>query len=277
MPFSSDYDKQKPMHATLILTVFNGASFLTQALQSIERERGPGMEIIIVDDGSQDQSISLIEKWPFKVVRHQEQKGVAAARNSGLRHAQGEYLFFLDYDDVLAEGSLHRRLAWHREHPEAWAMAGQPAGIINAEGEVLRQYQHVLHPDYSFPQKLSLDFFRSGGAYPVACWNLSWKRTLFDEIGYFNEELTIGEDFDFLMRVLTRYPLAVLRLPTVWRRWHKHNISVDTTSRPRLRPETIAILTRLCHQYQIPVPHTWNLWESSYQPGQLDSANLFPS
>lgn len=231
---------------------------------SLLREGLDNLEILVVDDGSTDGALATISDLRVTVLKLGANRGVAAARNAGIEVARGRYLTFLDADDLLFPGGILWRLEWLERHPEARALAGRPAGIIDAKGEPIPELKHVLHPEYQPPKLLTLDYFRKGNAYPVAMWNFLFRRDLIEEVGRFDERMEIAEDFDYLLRVLERTDIPVEFQPIVLRRLHDSNVSVTTEDgAPHLKPETIAYAQAVLDRLGVS-PDQWNLWETGY-------------
>jgi len=100
------------MKLSIIIPIYNAENYLDRCLASIQKQSFSDYEILLIDDGSSDQSLSMCESWGsgdrrIKVL-HQTNQGVSSARNKGLRMAQGEFVMFIDADDELAEGYLER-------------------------------------------------------------------------------------------------------------------------------------------------------------------------
>lgn len=93
------------MLLSIIIPAYNAAAFLPRTIESIKTQNFKDYEIIIVDDGSTDNTKKILEKYQVRVIE-QNHQGAAAARNTGLKHAVGEYVFFMDSDDTLKKGAL---------------------------------------------------------------------------------------------------------------------------------------------------------------------------
>jgi len=118
-----------PPAVSVILPTFNRARFIPEALESIQSQQWPSMELIVVDDGSTDGTRDLIERvgdrftHPIRYI-FQENSGAYAARNTGLEHAQGDFIAFYDSDDLWYPHHLERLAAALTRHPDvAWAYA----------------------------------------------------------------------------------------------------------------------------------------------------------
>jgi glycosyltransferase involved in cell wall biosynthesis len=162
---------------SVIVPAYNGASFYESAVGSIVLQNFADVEIIVVDDGSTDGLNEIVRP----VVRYlrQERKGPASARNTGLRAASGDWIAFLDIDDLWAAGHLARL--------GAALVEDRDAGI--AQG-LVRQF--VLLPDGG--RLLS-------GAYRMPyLGSCLFRRQVFQQCGEFDEDMTMGEDYDLMFR-----------------------------------------------------------------------------
>ena len=94
------------MKLSIIIPAYNAEAYLPQCLDSILAQKHQGCEVIVVDDGSTDGTAALLERYPDVKVVHQENQGMSTARNRGLDEARGEYILFVDSDDMLTSGAL---------------------------------------------------------------------------------------------------------------------------------------------------------------------------
>ena len=174
-----------------ILPVYNGASYLKAALDSVARQAYGRMELIVVDDGSSDDSARIVHDWaetaplPVRYV-YQENKGPAAARNHGLYLANGEIIAFQDADDIWTDIKLTKQLSLMHSDPSVDVVLGMIQFIS-------RSPQGTWEPS---PGKWSTPGFA-----PVLQAAL-FRRSVFDKIGLLNEELRISEDVEWYLRLL---------------------------------------------------------------------------
>ncbi len=131
------------MRVSVIVPVYNDACNLRRCLTALAA-RPPGCEVLVVDDGSTDDSSSVAATFGARVLRLEANRGPAAARNHGARHAHGEILFFVDADVVLAPGALERAGATFAAHPGLAAVFGSYDARPHAPGLVSR-YRNLLH------------------------------------------------------------------------------------------------------------------------------------
>lgn len=219
---------------SVIIPCYNAARYICATIESVLAQHEPALEIIVVDDGSSDDSVALVRAaYPQVRLIAQANAGVAAARNHGLREARGEWVAFVDADDIWLPGKLAAQFAQLAAAPgcrmnyTAWKVwpsdAPRPAAAELAE--LARGAGDALA--WSGP---------SGWIYPellLDCWvwtsTVMAQRALFDEIGNFDTTLRIGEDYDLWLRASRVTP--ILRVPHPYALYRIHPASI-TKSRP---------------------------------------------
>jgi glycosyltransferase involved in cell wall biosynthesis len=250
---------------SLVVPVLNGRRFIRQAIESCLKETGVKLEILVVDDGSDDDSVGAVSDLNIKTLRHKKNLGIAAALNTGLGAARGKYITVLDCDDWMAPGGLTGRLQYLKTHSKEHVVAGRPAAIVDETGSPMREFRHLLHPDFRAPERLSLSFFRQGGMYPLLTWLFLFERRLCQEVGEFDTSLESAFDCDYLFRVLEKTEIPVLFKPVAFRRWHSTNHSLqDSKTGKELKPRTIDEVIRVCKRYAVPTGGDFSLWENGY-------------
>jgi glycosyltransferase involved in cell wall biosynthesis len=165
---------------SVIVPVFNGATTLLDAIESI-RAQEIDLEIIIVDDGSTDETHALIETLDDVIAIRQDNRGPAAARNNGLEFARAPFVAFLDDDDVWMPQKLRDQLALLEAHPDAALVLG-----------------------YTAFQSRSAEQSWSSVAEPHLLYHLGaalCRRDTFDRIGMLDPALRSSEDVDWFLRV----------------------------------------------------------------------------
>ncbi len=170
---------------SVILPVYNAQDYIAEAIGSILDQRYEPLEIIVIDDGSTDETAKRLSAFKDRILyRYQENKGPAAARNHGMRLAKGAVFAFADADDLWPEGKLSRQL----EHL-----------YREAETEVVIGRQKIEYLPDALERKKGLELLKE----PVVCQGMPMalaRRSAFDKIGLFDETLIYAEDLDWFLR-----------------------------------------------------------------------------
>jgi len=186
---------------SVILPVYNGEVFLDETIQSILKQSYKIHEIIIIDDGSTDSSYSIIEKYAGDViVLRQTNSGQSAARNYGVSYATGNFLAFIDQDDIWYDNHLQilvNNIESTSQRPIGWIYSNLDQ--IDHTGkmiyfDVFRKIPHVAHPKTSLLDCIRTDMFVLPSSALVS-------RAAFDHVGGFDERLIGCEDDDLFLRI----------------------------------------------------------------------------
>jgi glycosyltransferase involved in cell wall biosynthesis len=206
---------------SVIIPTYNRLNFLTNAIDSIRGQNYDGYEIIVVDDGSTDGtsdylvSVSKEVKW-----LRQENKGPAAARNLGTAKATGAYIAFLDSDDVWLPwvlATVHEVILQHKE-PSLICLR-----TMEFEGSMpeLARDELVIESFHDFLETACRPGYVGSGALVI-------KRSVFERIGGFDENMMVGEDLDFFLRAgLQRSFVRVVSPIMLAYRRHMTNVSTS--------------------------------------------------
>jgi glycosyltransferase involved in cell wall biosynthesis len=198
---------------TCIVAVFNGESYLAEALDSMLAQTHPSLDVLVVDDGSTDGTPAVIDRYGDAVRRMWKPNGgPASARNLALRHLRGEFVAFLDADDLWHPEKLARQMARFEARPELEMSLTlvQNFWVPELEDEAERFRDHRLAKPAS-------------GYSTVA---LLARRTVFDRVGRFNEEWRHVHDTEWFLRASdTGVVVELLPEVLVSRRLHPHSRS----------------------------------------------------
>jgi glycosyltransferase involved in cell wall biosynthesis len=215
---------------SVVIPCYNAERWIEATLRSVKAQNWPKLEIIVIDDGSTDRSVELIRaRFPCVTVLQQENSGVAAARNLGIKNASGDWIAFIDADDIWLPGKLHAQ----------WlALTRQPNGrMVYAAWHVwpctTPEPETSLIKDLSQHREDSLQWDGpSGWIYPdlledCCVWTSTVlaHRSLFDEIGVFDEKLRIGEDYDLWLRASQVTQILRISKPLALYRIHSDSIT----------------------------------------------------
>jgi glycosyltransferase involved in cell wall biosynthesis len=199
-----------PPFVSFVIPTFNRAAHVENAIRSALEQTDPDFEVIVVDDGSTDDSASVIERIGDSRVRyvHKENGERGAARNLGVRHAQGKYVYFLDSDDVVTPNHVaHARgLLEELGHPEV--MYSRPRWV-DVDGNALPQFQPADCPDR--PEAVLHDLLRRN----ILGSCLFVRRDIAMLHPYIEDpRFIVGEDWYLALILACRYPVFVTKLVT---------------------------------------------------------------
>lgn len=187
---------------SVLVSSYNYGRFIGAALASVRAQTVPDFEAVVVDDGSTDETFDVLADFlrdpRFRLVR-QEHGGPSRAKSVGIVRARGEYLAFLDADDVWEPTKLQRQLELFDSDPRL-GVAFTRRRFIDPEG------QPVVRPQPVVAERTGLDeLFRQN----VICFSSAMlRRTVAEHVGLFDAGLPLALDYDFWLRVARRYPLA---------------------------------------------------------------------
>jgi glycosyltransferase involved in cell wall biosynthesis len=177
---------------SVVIPVYNGAATIGRALESIFAQTFTDHEIIVVDDGSTDRTRAILEQYGDRVrLVEQPNRGPSAARNNGARHSSGEYLAFLDADDVWMPRKLELTVAAMLADPDA-ALVYSDLIVVNEAGEGFRR-SHI-RPDTAHAPSMDEMLAR---IWPIMPSTVVMRRSAFDRTGGFCEQLSGPEDIHF--------------------------------------------------------------------------------
>jgi len=180
-------------YISVIIPTYNRPDFLKKAIDSVLAQTHAYFELIVVDDGSDDDTAGLVTGYNREIVFiQQENKGPAAARNTGIRAARYDMLAFLDSDDRFVENKLEEQLRVMQENPALLISHTQETWFRN--GRILNQKsKHNKNGGNIFSQSLKLC--------AVSMSTVMTRREIFDRFGLFDEEFICCEDYEFWLRV----------------------------------------------------------------------------
>ena len=223
-----------PGRFSVIVPSYQQGEFLERTVQSILTQDHSDVEIIVQDGGSTDRSVEILKQYGSRLRwETRRDTGQSAAINEGLSKATGEFLCYLNSDDVFCPNALRRVAEFFASYPEAQIVYGL-AGFIDERDEVL-------------------------GAYPVEPWNYArlletcficqpacfWRRSVMQRHGPFDETLRYAMDYEYWLRVGATTPFRLLREKLANSRCHARAKGFDQTG--ALLRTTISVLQRYHH------------------------------
>jgi glycosyltransferase involved in cell wall biosynthesis len=192
---------------SIIIPVFNSEDYLAETIESAKNQTWENKEIIIVDDGSTDNSLTLAQGYACDWIRvyHQENKGASAARNYGLRVAKGSYIQFLDADDLLEAKKLELQVNELLKNPLFIAIGTCIHFIENLEKSEKFPNNLDQMNDREKPINLIKKLYGGVDNVPASMIEIhSWlsPRVIIDKAGLWNEAISVNDDGEFFLRVV---------------------------------------------------------------------------
>lgn len=198
------------MLVSVITPTYNRAKFLKEAISSILNQDYPNFELIVVDDGSIDETASIIDDYGNRIkyirIAHQ---GVSRARNVGISQAKGELISFLDSDDIWRPKKLSIQVEFFKYHPDALVCQTEEIWIRNGVRVNPKKY-HKKPSGMIFEQCLKRCMVSISAA--------MMHKALFEAVGLFDESFPVCEDYDLWLRVAKTYPIYLLEEALVIKR-----------------------------------------------------------
>lgn len=188
---------------SVIIPTYNRRDFLKEAIRSVLEQSFRDFELIVVDDGSKDGTHEMIQREFSGLLTYlyQENQGVSRARNRGLQVAQGEFVAFLDSDDLWLPRKLERQVAFMQSNPDAQICYTDEIWIRRGV-RVNPKKKHAKYSGWIYPRCLPLCIISPSSAL--------MRRELLEQVGGFDEEMPVCEDYDLWLRISARYPVHFL-------------------------------------------------------------------
>ncbi len=191
----------KPL-VSVIIPTYNRAYILDRAIESVLKQSYRPIELIVVDDGSKDETPLLVKRYPLKYVRLPQNFGVSFARNRGILHSKGELLAFLDSDDAFLPKKIEKQVNFFLKHPECQ--------ILQTE-EIWFKGEKRLNPKKYHAKAEGYFLDRAVKLCVVSISTVMIKREVFTELGLFDEEFPVCEDYEYWLRVAIHMPVYLLK------------------------------------------------------------------
>lgn len=201
-----------------IIPAYNAAAFLAEAVGSVRAQTHRAIEIIVVNDGSTDNTREVVQGLGDGIVYvEQPNSGPAAARNTGIRRARGEFIAFLDADDLWQPTKVEKQLAAFAAHPGAALVYTQMVNFSLERGREPRPFPAEVSSGRIFERLLVENLILLSGAMIRA--------DVLREVGGFDEGLITAEDTNLWLKIARRHEIRGLDEVLVLRRKHGDNIS----------------------------------------------------
>ncbi|UWM80245.1 MULTISPECIES: glycosyltransferase family 2 protein [Rhizobium] len=230
-----DVSTMSGVRVAVVIPAYNAGEYLAQTLQSVVDQTHKALEIIIVDDGSTDETPSICRRFAASDSRIRilstENRGVAAARNTGIQASKSDFIAFLDADDLWHSTYIQRMLSALQPLPDAWGAVYALHRFIDTEGYCTRSGSSLNARDSILNRHLVFRFVGNGSGFMV-------RRAVIDKIGGYDSSYArkgIGgcEDFDFELRTAEHFKIETVPLGLVGYRSHSAAMSSDRSRMAR--------------------------------------------
>ncbi|MBY5363143.1 glycosyltransferase family 2 protein [Rhizobium leguminosarum] len=230
-----DVSTMSGVRVAVVIPAYNAREYLAQTLQSVVDQTHKALEIIIVDDGSTDETASICRRFAASDSRIRilstENRGVAAARNTGIQASKSDYIAFLDADDLWHSTYIQRMLSALQPLPDAWGAVYALHRFIDTEGCCTKSGSSLNARDSILNRHLVFRFVGNGSGFMV-------RRAVVDKIGGYDSSYArkgIGgcEDFDFELRTAEHFKIETVPLGLVGYRSHSAAMSSDRSRMAR--------------------------------------------
>ena len=199
-----------------VIPVYNNGPYIAAAVKSVIGQTRPPDEIIVIDDGSTDDTAAALQPFCDQIrYVHQQNRGVPFARNRGIREATSEYIAFLDADDMWVPQKLELQMEYFRQRPGCALVYSDMStfddrGIVDTS--VKERFRVNLPSGRVFRALFMRSLFGPG--------TVVFRKECLDKVGYFDESLFIGEDYDMWLRIARHFDFGVVDQPLLMYRFH---------------------------------------------------------
>lgn len=186
---------------SIIIPCYNQARFLPEAIESALCQKYRPLEVILIDDGSEDETPEVAARYEEVKFIRQCNMGLASARNRGLVESNGEYVTFLDADDRFLPNAVEAGVRALDDHPQ-WAFAYGRYRLIDADGcAISSESAEVSKIENCYEEMLRRNFICMHGT-------VMYRRAILESVGGFDQSLHVCEDYDLYLRVCRRFPIG---------------------------------------------------------------------
>ncbi|HEU5255991.1 MAG TPA: glycosyltransferase family 2 protein [Vicinamibacterales bacterium] len=210
------------MDVSVVIPTRNRSALLAMTLRSVLRQQSVDLEVIVVDEGSTDDTASMlaaVADTRLRIIRHDTPHGLSAARNHGANEARGQWLAFVDDDDLWAPDRLVRQIEAAEQAERGWVYTGS----VNIEGWRIVYSRPPLPPHETVATLPRYNVIPGGGS------NVMWRRSMWMNVGPFDTRFRGGEDWEMSIRSAQYGPPAWVCRPLMAKRVHETNMFLNVS------------------------------------------------
>jgi len=225
---------------SVIIPTHNREAFVVQAVQSVLNQTYKRIETIVVDDGSTDNTLEMLSKYRDKInYIYQERTERSRARNEGFRRSTGDYIAYLDSDDLWLPTKIEKQVDIFNKMPDV-GLVYVGVEFIDADGNPCDRELSWDEPERQVPY----EDFMTHNIITGTTSSVMIRRTCLDRVGLFDETMNACEDFDLYRRIARYYKFYKIDLPLVRFRVHGENTQNDAGAMARGWEITIEKISR---------------------------------
>ena len=214
----------KTPKVSVIIPVYNGEKYVSDAIESVLNQTYKNIEVIIVDDGSTDNTFEKIKPYLSKIKYiYQENAGLCRTRNKGILNSTGELIAFLDHDDIWLSEKTEKQVNYLLANPQ-YKFIHCSVKYINYQGEIIKPSGYWGKLKLNGEVKNIKEIFMHYAMLPST---MMVKRQLLDEVGLWNHTFSHCEGYDLCLRIAREYYLGYINEALVLYRLHDSNASKD--------------------------------------------------
>jgi len=242
------YDEKVLMQISVVIPVYNREHLIQRAIDSVLNQTEKPFEIIVVNDGSTDKTKDSLKKYQNRIqIIEQKNQGVSAARNAGIRSANGDWVAFLDSDDEWLPEKIGKAIEFHHKFLKYRIFQTDEIWIRNGK-RVNPKHKHEKFGGWIFKQSLPLCIV-SPSAVVI-------EKDLLSDVGYFDENLPVCEDYDLWLRISRNYQIGLDEYKGIY----KYGGHSDQLSRKYWGMDYYRILAMEKHLKDLSLPEKQRQW-----------------
>ena len=227
-----ELDEKSPPMVSVVMSVYNGSHFLGDAINSVLAQTYTDLEFIIVDDGSTDDSVTIISGFAERdhriVFIKKENTGLTRSLNTGLQIAKGEFIARIDSDDIWYPDKLAIQIGFFQREFE-YHLLGTAYNEIDTNGSVISENQRL--PILASNDIIKKEIVKFN---PFFHSSVVFRRSVLSIVGLYNEEFIYAQDYELWIRIISKFKVANLPYILASKRFSKHMISIKKEKKQRI-------------------------------------------
>lgn len=228
---------------SIIMPVYNGERFLREAIKSILSQTYEDFEFIIINDGSTDKTLEIIDEYKDKdgriIVISRENRGLVASLNEGIALARGEYIARMDADDICSADRLNEQIAFFEAHPEC-VLVGSWAETIDENGNVIGS---LTYPPLKTTDIREYALIHNPFIHP----SVMFRKDCVLVIGNYHASFKHNEDYELWTRIVYKYPC--MNIPKKLIQYRLHSKQITKKNNPEMRIQGLKVRVLSCMRF----------------------------